>query len=157
MYCMKCPFCKENNDRVIDSREINDGKVIRRRRECLNCKKRFTTYERVEDTPIRVIKRDGRIESFSREKLLNGILKACEKRPVKIEEVENIIDNIISTIHQKGEREIPVTEIGEMVMERLKQLDSVAYVRFASVYRDFKDVEEFLKEINQLMKKGGKK
>ncbi len=154
---MKCPFCKENNDRVIDSREINDGKVIRRRRECLNCKKRFTTYERVEDTPIRVIKRDGRIESFSREKLLNGILKACEKRPVKIEEVENIIDNIISTIHQKGEREIPVTEIGEMVMERLKQLDSVAYVRFASVYRDFKDVEEFLKEINQLMKKGGKK
>ncbi len=153
---MRCPYCRENNDKVIDSRETNEGKVIRRRRECLECGKRFTTYERVEENPLRVIKRDGRIESFSRDKLLKGILKACEKRPVKIEDIEALIDDVILTIQQKGEREIPATEIGEMVMEKLKKLDSVAYVRFASVYRDFKDVEEFLKEIQRLMKKGGK-
>ncbi len=151
---MRCPFCRENKDKVIDSREINEGKVIRRRRECLNCGKRFTTYERVEENPFRVVKRDGRIESFSRKKLLNGILKACEKRPVKIEDIENLIDDIIIQLYQKGEREIPATKIGELVMEQLKKLDSVAYVRFASVYRDFKDVEEFLKEIQTLMKKG---
>lgn len=151
---MRCPYCRENKDKVIDSREINEGKVVRRRRECLNCGKRFTTYERVEENPLRVIKRDGRIESFNREKLLNGILKACEKRPVKIEEIENLIDDIVVQLYQKGEREIPATEIGEIVMEKLKTLDSVAYVRFASVYRDFKDVEEFLKEIQRLMKKG---
>ncbi len=150
---MRCPFCKENKDKVIDSREINDGKVIRRRRECLNCKKRFTTYERVEENPFRVVKRDGRIETFSREKLLKGILKACEKRPVNIEQIENVIDDIVISLYQKGDREILATEIGEMVMERLKELDSVAYVRFASVYRDFKDVEEFLKEIKRLMKR----
>ena len=150
---MRCPFCKGNKDKVIDSREINDGKVIRRRRECLNCKKRFTTYERVEENPFRVVKRDGRIETFSREKLLKGILKACEKRPVNIEQIENVIDDIVISLYQKGEREILATEIGEMVMERLKELDSVAYVRFASVYRDFKDVEEFLKEIKRLMKR----
>ncbi len=153
---MRCPYCRENKDKVIDSRETNEGKVIRRRRECLICGKRFTTYERVEENPLRVIKRDGRIESFSRDKLLKGILKACEKRPVKIEDIEALIDDVILTIQQKGEREIPATEIGEMVMEKLKKLDSVAYVRFASVYRDFKDVEEFLKEIQRLMKKGGK-
>lgn len=150
---MQCPFCKENRDKVVDSREVNEGRMIRRRRECLECHRRFTTYERIEEMPYLVIKKDGRREEFDRKKLLGGILHACEKRPVEIEKIESVVDDIISTLYDVNEREIPSMDIGEIVMEKLKTLDSVAYVRFASVYREFKDVDEFMQELQTLVRR----
>ena len=150
---MQCPFCKENKDKVVDSREINEGRMIRRRRECLDCKRRFTTYERIEEIPYLVIKKDGRREQFDRCKVLHGILKACEKRPVEIDAIEAVVDDIVGRLYEVNEREIPAAVIGEIVMDNLKKLDSVAYVRFASVYREFKDVDEFMNELQTLVKR----
>ena len=150
---MQCPFCKENKDKVVDSREVNEGRMIRRRRECLECHRRFTTYERIEEMPYLVIKKDGRREEFDRKKLLGGILRACEKRPVEIDKIEAVVDDIIGTLYDVNEREIPSVDIGEIVMKKLKTLDSVAYVRFASVYREFKDVDEFMQELQTLVRR----
>jgi len=149
---MKCPFCGSFDNRVIDSRESKDGLTIRRRRKCLNCSKRFTTYERVEEIPYMVIKKDGRREPFDRNKLLHGLLKACEKRPISVKKLEKIADEVESMLQEKPEKEISTAEIGQYLMEKLKELDKVAYVRFASVYREFKDVIEFKKELENLLK-----
>ena len=149
---MRCPFCGELDSKVIDSRPAQEGASIRRRRECLVCKKRFTTYEFIEQTPLVVIKRDGSRQSFDRVKLINGMVRACEKRPVGLNQLEKIASEIETELHGSIEREIPSAQIGEMVMERLKDVDEVAYVRFASVYRSFKDIETFLEELNKLLK-----
>ena len=149
---MRCPFCGELDSKVIDSRPAQEGASIRRRRECLVCKKRFTTYEFIEQTPLVVIKRDGSRQSFDRVKLINGMVRACEKRPVGLDQLEKIATEIETELHGSIEREIPSAQIGEMVMERLKDIDEVAYVRFASVYRSFKDIETFLEELNKLLK-----
>ena len=137
----------------MDSREVNEGRMIRRRRECLECHRRFTTYERIEEMPYLVIKKDGRREEFDRKKLLGGVLRACEKRPVEIDKIEAVVDDIIGTLYDVNEREIPSVDIGEIVMKKLKTLDSVAYVRFASVYREFKDVDEFMQELQTLVRR----
>lgn len=152
---MKCPYCGYKEDRVIDSRSSCDDTIIRRRRECLKCGKRFTTYEKVEHIPLMVIKKDGRREEFDREKILNGIRKACEKRPVGIEEMEEIVDKVESEIEKKNVREIPTKIIGQLVMKYLHKLDQVAYVRFASVYKEFKDIEEFKQALDKLLTKKG--
>jgi transcriptional repressor NrdR len=144
---MRCPFCKVDKDKVVDSRSSGEGAVVRRRRECLNCGRRFTTYERVEDAPLRVVKKDGSRVPYDREKILVGIRKACEKRPVSAEQIEHAVARIEDQINKNYDREVPSTDIGEMVMEALKRLDTVAYVRFASVYREFKDPEDFVKAI----------
>lgn len=141
---MRCPFCKVNNDRVVDSRSSAEGTVVRRRRECMACNRRFTTYERVEEAPLRVVKKDGSRAPFDREKIRHGIQRACEKRPVSSADVDKIVVLIEETVTKKYEREVPTRAIGEMVMEALKDLDSVAYVRFASVYREFKDARDFI-------------
>jgi len=150
---MKCPFCGHNEDKVVDSRESREGQVIRRRRECLHteCGRRFTTYEQVEDVPVMVIKKDGRRERFDRNKLLEGLLKACEKRAVPLQELEAICDEVEVMAHDAPERELPNSAVGEHVMERLRRLDDVAYVRFASVYRQFKDINEFMAELKDLL------
>ncbi|NLM51197.1 MAG: transcriptional regulator NrdR [Clostridiaceae bacterium] len=148
---MRCPFCGFLESKVIDSRPINEGASIRRRRECMKCEKRFTTYEKVESLPIMVIKKDGVREEFDREKILRGLMKACEKRPVSVEQLEKVIDEIESIISNSLVREIQSSKIGEMVMERLKQIDEVAYVRFASVYRQFKDINTFMEELHKLL------
>jgi len=153
---MKCPFCNGKKDKVVDSREINEGNIIRRRRECLICTKRYTTYERIEEIPFSVVKKDGSREDFDRTKVFDGIKRACEKRPVNKDKLEALVDNIVTSLFSRDEREIQSVEIGEKVMEGLKKLDSVAYVRFASVYRDFKDIEEFMEELKGFVK-GGKK
>jgi len=150
---MKCPYCGHNQDKVIDSRETQEATAIRRRRECLSCNKRFTTYEYIEKTPIMVIKKDGRRESFNRQKILSGILKACEKRPISIEQLEKLVDEIELEIQKKFDQEVESRFIGEIVMEKLKNLDEVAYVRFASVYRHFKDINQFLRELRDLLSK----
>ena len=147
---MKCPFCENIGDKVLESREIDEGRAIRRRRECSSCRGRFTSYERVEEKPLLVIKRDGRREQFSRDKLSSGILKACEKRPVSIEAVEGMVDEIEKQIHREAGREVLSSRIGEMVMEKLQGMDKVAYVRFASVYRKFEDPSEFIKHVNEI-------
>jgi transcriptional repressor NrdR len=149
---VKCPFCAHVDDKVIDSREGRTGDTIRRRRECLKCSRRFTTYERIDEIPYMVIKKDGRRERFERQKILQGLLKACEKRPVPTPKLESIVDEIEGVVHEATERELTTTEIGEMIMHRLKKLDKVAYVRFASVYMDFKDVQEFMSELKNLLK-----
>lgn len=150
---MKCPFCGHNENKVVDSRESREGEVIRRRRECLHeaCKRRFTTYEQVEDVPVMVVKKDGRRERFDRNKLLSGLLKACEKRAVPLQALEAVCDEVESMAHDHPEREIPVEVMGSHVMERLRGLDDVAYVRFASVYRQFKDINEFMAELKDLL------
>ncbi len=148
---MKCPFCGFADSKVIDSRPADDGSTIRRRRECLACQKRFTTYETIERLPLVVIKRDGSRQSFDKVKLLNGMVRACEKRPVAITDLEKISDEIEQELQGALEREISTTEIGEMVMDRLKNLDEVAYVRFASVYRSFKDINTFMEELTKLL------
>ncbi|MDO4742504.1 MAG: transcriptional regulator NrdR [bacterium] len=148
---MKCPFCSFEESRVIDSRPTDEGERIRRRRECLKCQKRFTTYEIIESLPIIVIKKDKTREVFSREKLLNGLLRACQKRPVSIDSLEHMIDEIEATIYNSLDREVPSTKIGELVMDKLKSIDEVAYVRFASVYRQFKDINTFMSELNKLL------
>ena len=150
---MKCPFCGFEESKVVDSRPTDEGERIRRRRECLKCGKRFTTYELIESLPIIVIKKDKSREPFNREKLMNGLLRACEKRPVSINDLDVLIDDIEATIQNSLDREVTSEKIGELTMEKLKSLDEVAYVRFASVYRRFKDVTSFLDELNILLKK----
>ena len=148
---MKCPFCSYEESKVIDSRPTDEGERIRRRRECLSCGKRFTTYEIIESLPIIVIKKDKSRETFDRNKLLNGLLRACEKRPVSIDTLDNVIDEIESVIQNSLDREVSSEKIGELVMEKLKNIDEVAYVRFASVYRQFKDINTFMNELNKLL------
>ncbi len=154
---MKCPFCDEIEDKVVDSRMAKEGGVIRRRRECLACKRRYTTYERVEDTLPSVVKKDGRREPFERLKILAGIKKACEKRPISTSTVESITDQVEKQVQEMGETEIPSQTIGEHVMRQLHQLDHVAYVRFASVYREFKDIDQFMDELKVLAHERGNK
>jgi transcriptional repressor NrdR len=154
---VKCPFCAHVDDKVIDSREGRTGDTIRRRRECLKCGRRFTTYERIDEIPYMVIKKDGRRERFERQKILQGLLKACEKRPVATAKLESIVDGVEGVVQEATERELTTAEIGEMIMQQLKKLDKVAYVRFASVYMDFKDVQEFMTELKNLLKDRSKK
>jgi len=154
---MKCPFCSHTEDKVIDSRLSQEGDVTRRRRECLKCGRRFTTYERVEEAQPLVIKKDGRRELFDRTKILNGVLRACEKRPVGIETMEKVVDKIEKRFLETGDREIQSSVIGAAVMEELKNLDEVAYVRFASVYREFRDINEFMTELKGLLEVSKKK
>ena len=149
---MKCPFCAHVDDKVIDSREGRSGDTIRRRRECLKCGRRFTTYERIDEIPYMVIKKDGRRERFDRQKVLNGLLKACEKRPVSMTQLDTSADRAETMVQDSTEREISTRAFGEMIMNELKNLDKVAYVRFASVYLDFKDVQEFMSELKDLLK-----
>ncbi len=149
---MKCPFCGHLEDKVVDSREAKIGDTIRRRRECVGCGRRFTTYERTDEIPYMVVKKDGRREKFDRQKLLLGLLKACEKRPVPMNKLEQIVNEAEGLVAEGADRERPSTEVGELVMNRLKKLDKVAYVRFASVYLDFKDVREFMDELKDLLK-----
>ena len=154
---MKCPFCQHLEDKVVDSREARTGDLVRRRRECLKCNRRFTTYERIDEIPYMVIKKDGRREKFDRQKILQGLLKACEKRPVPVSKLESIVDEAEAFVSETSERERTTREIGELLMNRLKKLDKVAYVRFASVYSDFKDVKEFMDELKGLLKDRAKK
>jgi len=154
---LRCPFCQHMDDRVIDSRLSKEGDMIRRRRECTHCLRRFTTYERVEETLPLVIKKDGRRENFDRGKILAGLHRACEKRPISVETLEKLVDRIEQKLQEGGEREIPSRVIGEQIMLELQNLDEVAYVRFASVYRSFKDVNEFMSEVKELLEKGQKK
>jgi transcriptional repressor NrdR len=148
---MKCPYCAHLGDKVVDSRESKEGEVIRRRRECLECGKRFTSYERIDEIPYMVVKKDGTRERFDRQKLVAGLLKACEKRPVSVSALEAIADRVEATLQERPEKEIPTVEVGEFVMEELKKLDKVAYVRFASVYRHFRDINEFANELKGLL------
>lgn len=148
---MKCPYCSHLESKVVDSRPADEGSSIRRRRECLECHKRFTTYETMESLPLVVIKRDGSRQTFDRSKLLSSMLKACEKRSVSMSTLEQIANEIEQTLQNEMEREVPSTEIGELVMEKLKSVDEVAYVRFASVYRQFKDISTFMNELNKLL------
>ena len=150
---MKCPYCEYAESKVIDSRPTDEHEAIRRRRECLSCGKRFTTYEKVEDIPLMVIKKDGSRQMFDSQKLLNGIMRACEKRPVSTNDMERVVNEIETASQNFMEREIKSDRLGEMVMEKLKDLDEVAYVRFASVYREFRDVNTFVEEVNKLLKR----
>ncbi|MBI4160942.1 MAG: transcriptional repressor NrdR [Acidobacteria bacterium] len=152
---MNCPFCGHAKDRVVDSREGRDGQVVRRRRECLGCRKRFTTYERIDEIPFMVVKKDGRREPFDRHKILSGLLKACEKRPIGVPVLEKIVDDIETALQETPEREMPTSRIGARLMEKLKEIDQIAYVRFASVYREFKDLREFEAEIRNVQKAPG--
>lgn len=149
---MKCPYCAQMGDKVVDSRESKEGDVIRRRRECLGCGRRFTSYERIDEIPYMVVKKDGRRERFERQKLLAGLLKAVEKRPVRVSALDTIADDVEAALQEKPEREMTTDEIGAHVMRALKQLDKVAYVRFASVYRNFRDLDEFRHELNELFR-----
>src|SRR5271168_5251657 len=150
---MTCPFCGHRQDRVIDSRESKEGDVIRRRRECLKCERRFTTYEPSDEVPYMVVKRDGRREKFDRQKVIEGLLKACQKRPVSMASLAEVVDEIESKLADTPDREISTTQIGERLMERLRSMDKIAYVRFASVYRDFQDVDAFLAELTDLLQR----
>jgi transcriptional repressor NrdR len=149
---MKCPFCGHPEDKVVDSRESKEGEAIRRRRECLACERRFTTYERIDEIPYVVVKKDGRREKFDRQKLLSGLLKACEKRPVSMGKLEHVVNEAEAFVAESPDRERSTSELGEFLMDRLKNLDKVAYVRFASVYLDFKDIKEFMSELKDLLK-----
>jgi transcriptional repressor NrdR len=148
---MKCPFCGHLGDKVVDSRESKEGEVIRRRRECLECGRRFTSYERIDEIPYMVVKKDGTRERFERQKLISGLLKACEKRPVSVAAVEGVADRVEGILQDRPEKEMSTAEVGEVVMEELKRLDKVAYVRFASVYRHFRDIGEFMTELKDLL------
>ncbi|HDM38029.1 MAG TPA: transcriptional repressor NrdR [Candidatus Omnitrophica bacterium] len=150
---MKCPYCGHTEDKVVDSRSSQGQDSIRRRRECLKCKRRFTTYEHIENLPLMVAKKDGRRESFDRQKLLSGIIKACEKRKISVDQIEQMVDDIERTLQRRYDKEVSSSDIGEIVMEHLKRLDQVAYVRFASVYREFKDINQFMKELKQILAK----
>jgi transcriptional repressor NrdR len=149
---MKCPFCGHAEDRVVDSRESREGEAIRRRRECSQCERRFTTYERIDEIPYMVVKKDGRREKFERQKVLNGLLRACEKRPVSVAKLESIVNAAEVLVVESSDREVSTADIGRLLMDRLKKLDKVAYVRFASVYMDFKDLREFMNELKELLK-----
>ncbi len=148
---MKCPYCFFHESKVVDSRPTEEGESIRRRRECIQCGKRFTTYEKIEEIPLRVIKKDGNRQAYDRSKLINGIVKSCEKRPVSTEQIEELVDAIEKTIFNTTEKEIKSTDIGELVMEKLKEIDEVSYVRFASVYRQFKDINSFKLELEKIL------
>jgi transcriptional repressor NrdR len=148
---VKCPYCAHLGDKVVDSRESKEGEAIRRRRECLSCGRRFTSYERIDEIPYMVVKKDGSRERFERQKLIAGLLKACEKRPVSVAALEMVADRVEATLQERSEREIGTTEIGSFVMMELKKLDKVAYVRFASVYRHFRDIGEFMTELKDLL------
>jgi len=148
---MKCPYCGHLGDKVVDSRESKEGEVIRRRRECLGCAKRFTSYERIDEIPYMVVKKDGSRERFDRQKLIAGLLKACEKRPVSVAALEAVADSVEAALQERAEREISTNDIGTFVMSELKKLDKVAYVRFASVYRHFRDISEFMSELKDLL------
>jgi len=150
---MKCPFCGNVEDKVVDSRIASEGESIRRRRECLKCQRRFTTYESIEKSTLMVIKKDGRREPFDRNKILSGLLRACEKRPVSMETVEEVVDSIERTLQKNYDKEVVSSDIGELVMKHLHDIDEVAYVRFASVYRQFKDINQFLGELKDLLDK----
>src|ERR1035437_7697482 len=149
---MKCPFCNHLHDKVVDSRESKEGDAIRRRRECLECERRFTTYERIDEVPYMVIKKDGRREKFDRQKVLGGLLKACEKRPVGMAKLSELVNRVESKVSDSPDREISTIEVGEYLMDNLRDLDKIAYVRFASVYRDFQDEQEFFNELKNLMR-----
>ena len=149
---MLCPFCGHLQDKVIDSREGKEGESIRRRRECLQCARRFTTYERIDEIPYMAIKKDGRREKFERQKVLSGLLKACEKRPIPMTKLANLVDEIEGLLNDAADREIPTSKIGELLMQRIQVLDKIAYVRFASVYRDFQDEDAFFNEMKNLMR-----
>ena len=149
---MKCPFCAHQEDKVIDSRESKDGDAIRRRRQCIACERRFTTYEKIDEIPYMVVKKDGRREKFERQKILNGLLKACEKRPIPITKLAAIVDKVEARLADNSEREVSTTDIGEILMDELRSLDKIAYVRFASVYRDFQDEQAFLSELQTLLR-----
>jgi len=150
---MKCPFCSHLEDKVVDSREAREGDVIRRRRECLACERRFTTYERIDEVPYMVIKKDGRREKFDRQKVLAGLLKACEKRPVSMARLSELVNRVETRVSESPDREISTIEVGEFLMSNLRELDKIAYVRFASVYRDFQDEQAFFDELKALMRK----
>lgn len=150
---MKCPFCGYDDSKVLDTRPTDEGYTIRRRRECLKCQKRFTTYEKIEQSPVMVIKKDGNRQAFDRDKIVRGMIKSCEKRPVSADEIEEAVNNIEKKIENSMRREITSLEIGEMVMDELKYLDEVSYVRFASVYREFKDLQSFVDELENFVKK----
>lgn len=150
---MKCPFCGYDDSKVLDTRPTDEGNTIRRRRECLNCQKRFTTYEKIEQSPIMVIKKDGNRQAFDREKIIRGMIKSCEKRPVSAADIEEAVNNIEKKIENSMKKEISTLEVGEMVMDELKDLDEVSYVRFASVYREFKDLQSFIDELENFVKK----
>lgn len=148
---MKCPYCGKTSSKVLDSRPAEEGQVIRRRRECEHCNQRFTTYERVEEIPLLVVKKDGRREVFDRRKILSGVLKACQKRPIPMERLESLVEGVETKLRNNFEKEVSSSEIGELVMESLRELDEVAYVRFASVYRQFKDINKFMQELQRLL------
>jgi len=150
---MKCPYCGHEEDKVVDSRSSQEGDAIRRRRECLKCQRRYTTYEHIEGVSLMVVKKDGRRESFDRKKILSGLVKSCEKRPVSVEKLEDTVDDIERTLQRNFDKEVESVEVGELIMQRLGKLDQVAYVRFASVYREFKDVNQFMKELKQILAK----
>ncbi len=149
---MKCPYCGFLDSKVVDSRPTSEGEAIKRRRECLDCMNRFTTYENIEDIPVMIIKKDGNIESYNRNKLINGIIKSCEKRPVSMDDIEGLVDDIERELSNLLDKEITSLEIGEMVMDRLKDLDEVSYVRFASVYKQFKDINSFMDELEGILR-----
>ena len=151
---MKCPFCGHPEDKVVDSRESKEGQAIRRRRECLSCERRYTTYERLDEIPYMIVKKDNRREKFDRQKILAGLLRACEKRPVSMNQLEAIVNEAEGFFAESTDRERPSSEIGQLVMNRLRELDKVAYVRFASVYLDFKDIKEFMDELKGLLRPG---
>ncbi len=152
---MTCPFCGHVQDKVVDSRESKEGDLIRRRRQCLGCDRRFTTYERIDEVPYMVVKKDGRREKFDRQKVLSGLLKACEKRPISMGRLSELVNRVESRVIDSPDREIPTTEIGEILMDGLREMDKIAYVRFASVYRDFQDEQAFFNELKNLMKQKG--
>lgn len=154
---MRCPHCSHEEDKVIESRETEEGRVIRRRRECQGCEARFTSYERIEETPLMVIKREGSREQFDTNKVLKGVIRACEKRPVSSDTIEKLVEDVEKSIRREGKKEIPTAWIGELVMERMQKIDQIAYVRYASVYRNFSDVTQFLKEIRNLPNRGSNK
>ena len=149
---MRCPYCKKDEDQVINSRSCDDGFVIRRRRKCLACKRRYTTYEKREEISLRVVKKDGSRQPFNPEKIVSGLIKACEKRPVSMEKIKEVLSRIERAIYDKFDREVPSREVGELIIKELKSLDQVAYVRFASVYREFKDAKQFMKELKSIQK-----
>jgi len=149
---MKCPFCNNLEDKVVDSRETKEGDTIRRRRECLACERRYTTYERIDEVPYMVVKKDGRREKFDRQKVLGGLLKACEKRPISMAKLSEMVNRVESKVSDSPDREISTTEIGEFLMDGLREIDKIAYVRFASVYRDFQDEQAFFNELKNLMR-----
>lgn len=151
---MRCPYCEFTESKVLDSRPTDEGQAIRRRRECISCQKRFTTYEKIEEIPIVIVKKDGNRQSYDRNKVLNGIIKSCEKRPVSMNIIEEMVNDIERTLSNSMEKEVTSVEIGEMVMNKLKAVDEVAYVRFASVYRQFKDVNSFMDELKKILDEG---